>query len=42
VVIDPAMNGATVEKLVRTAEEVLKRKSPVIARVDLVPRGHPN
>ena len=28
--------------LVRMAEEVLKRKSPVIARVDLVPRGHSN
>ena len=28
--IDPAMSGASVEKLVRTAEEVLKRKSPVI------------
>jgi cation diffusion facilitator family transporter len=42
VVIDPAMSGAGVEKLVRTAEEVLKRKSPVIARVDLVPRGHSN
>jgi divalent metal cation (Fe/Co/Zn/Cd) transporter len=39
VAIDQAMNGANVEKLVRTAEAILQSKSPVIARVDLVPRG---
>ncbi|MGB8294569.1 MAG: hypothetical protein WCG85_04015 [Polyangia bacterium] len=42
VAIDQATSGASVEELVRTAEKVLKRKSPVIARVDFVPRGHPN
>jgi cation diffusion facilitator family transporter len=42
VVIDPAMSAASVEKLVRATEEILKRKSPVIARVDLVPRGRSN
>jgi cation diffusion facilitator family transporter len=39
VAIDEAMSGASVEKLMRTAEDELKRKSPVIARADLVPRG---
>jgi len=39
VAIDETMTGANVEKLVRTAEVILQSKSPVIARVDLVPRG---
>jgi hypothetical protein len=39
VAIDEAMSGASVEKLVHAAEDVLRRQSPVIARVDLVPRG---
>ena len=40
--IDQAMDGASVEKLVRMAEDVLNRKSPIILRVDLVPREHSN
>ena len=39
VAIDPTLTGASVEQLARTAEEVLKRESSAIARVDLVPRG---
>lgn len=39
VAIDAAMNGASVEALVRNAEAALQRESPFIARVDLVPRG---
>jgi hypothetical protein len=39
VAIDETMTGASVEKLVRTAEGILQSESPVIARVDLVPRG---
>jgi len=39
VAIDKTMTGANVEKLVRMAEGNLQSKSPVIARVDLVPRG---
>jgi cation diffusion facilitator family transporter len=38
--IDPTLNGARVEELVRSVEDALKRTSPFIARVDLVPRGH--
>jgi cation diffusion facilitator family transporter len=39
VAIDETLTGANVEKLVRTAEDILRSQSPVIARVDLVPRG---
>jgi len=39
VAIDEALSGASVEELVRATEDVLRRKSPFIARVDLVPRG---
>ena len=39
VAIDEALNGAAVEALVQNAEATLKRESPFIARVDLVPRG---
>jgi divalent metal cation (Fe/Co/Zn/Cd) transporter len=39
VAIDEALCGASVEELVRATEDVLKRKSPVIARVDLIPCG---
>jgi hypothetical protein len=39
VAIDETLTGANVEKLVRTAEGSLQSQSPVIARVDLVPRG---
>jgi cation diffusion facilitator family transporter len=39
VAIDQAMSGASVEKLVRATEDVLRHESPVIARVDLVIRG---
>jgi cation diffusion facilitator family transporter len=39
VAVDQTLNGASVEALVRTVERVLKRESPFIARVDLVPRG---
>jgi divalent metal cation (Fe/Co/Zn/Cd) transporter len=39
VAIDEALNGASVEELVRATEDVLRRKTPVIARVDLVPCG---
>lgn len=37
--IDEALNGASVEALVRNAEAALQRESRFIARVDLVPRG---
>ena len=39
VAIDEALSGASVETLVRTSEEALKHTLPVIARVDVVPRG---
>jgi cation diffusion facilitator family transporter len=39
VAIDEALSGAGVEQLARDAEAALKRESPFIARVDLVPRG---
>jgi cation diffusion facilitator family transporter len=39
VAIDEALSGANVERLVCATEDVLKRESPFIARVDLVPRG---
>ena len=39
VAIDAGLNGASVEALVRNAEAALRRESPFIARVDLVPRG---
>ena len=39
VAIDEALSGASVEILVRTSEEALKHALPVVARVDIVPRG---
>lgn len=39
VAIDEALTGSSVEKLARTTEDALKRESPFIVRVDLVPRG---
>jgi hypothetical protein len=39
VVIDEALNGPSVEELARAAEHVLRRKTPVIAQVDLEPQG---
>jgi hypothetical protein len=39
VAIDTALNGASVEALVRELEVILEREWPFIARVDIVPRG---
>lgn len=39
VVLDEGLTSATVEALVRGAEDVLRRESPFIGRVDIVPRG---
>jgi hypothetical protein len=39
VAIDATIDGAGVEKLVRATENFLRSKSPVIVRVDIVPRG---
>jgi divalent metal cation (Fe/Co/Zn/Cd) transporter len=39
VAIDASLNGSSVEKLVRATENFLRSKSPVIVRVDIVPRG---
>ena len=39
VAIDEALDGASVELLVRASEEALKHTLPVIARVDVVPWG---
>ena len=39
VAIDEKLTGLNVEKLVRSSEGSLQSQSPVIARVDLVPRG---
>jgi hypothetical protein len=39
VAIDATIDGAGVEKLVRATETFLRSKSPVIVRVDIVPRG---
>ncbi|MEO7037921.1 MAG: cation diffusion facilitator family transporter [Polyangiaceae bacterium] len=39
VAIDDGLSGANVQQLVCSAEAVLKRGSPFIARVDIVPRG---
>jgi cation diffusion facilitator family transporter len=39
VAIDGSLTGAAVEALMRAVEAALKRESPFIARVDLVPRG---
>jgi cation diffusion facilitator family transporter len=40
VAIIETIDGAGVEKLVRATENILRSKSPVIVRVDIVPRGH--
>jgi cation diffusion facilitator family transporter len=40
VAIIETIDGAGVEKLVRATENFLRSKSPVIVRVDIVPRGH--
>lgn len=40
VAIDPSLNGADVERVLRAAEDTLRRATPFITRVDLVPRGH--
>jgi cation diffusion facilitator family transporter len=39
VAIDESLNGSSVEKLMRATENFLRSKSPVIVRVDIVPRG---
>ena len=39
VAIDESIDGCGVQKLVRATETLLRRKSPVIVRVDIVPRG---
>jgi divalent metal cation (Fe/Co/Zn/Cd) transporter len=39
VAIDESIDGSSVVKLVRATENFLRSKSPVIVRVDIVPRG---
>jgi hypothetical protein len=39
VAINETIDGAGVEKLARETENFLRSKSPVIVRVDIVPRG---
>jgi len=39
VAIDEALTGSSVDRPPSTTEDALKRESPFIVRVDLVPRG---